>query len=188
MTGLAQPKPESPNYAGHRMNSRGLSFILWPEKNGIDGNLGHRMNGEKEIFILWPRAKKTGLNQPVFPNQSRRLLVEFDDGANSIGRDFEPNAQDGLFVDTDRGVDDRLRAGQFGVLDHLIHGRSFGLGLFASADPEDIGGRSFSGHGLDHRKVILRKDDIGLHLVLVERHVARSAATADQQDPDAKGR
>lgn len=113
--------------------------------------------------------------------------MELDDGADGIGREFDPDAEDGLLVEADGGVDDRLRTGQFCILDHLVHGRSLGLGLLAATDAEDIRGRSFTGYGFDHRKVILRKDDVGLQLILIDRQAARSAAAAHQQNGQASG-
>ena len=113
--------------------------------------------------------------------------MELDDGADSIGREFDPDAEDGLLMEADGGVDDRLRTGQFCILDHLVQSRSLGLGLLAATDAEDIRGRSFTGHGLDHGKVILRKDDVGLQLILIDSQAARSAAAAHQQNGQANG-
>ena len=116
------------------------------------------------------------------------LLVELDDGAGCEGGDFGVDAEDRLFVDADRGVDDGLGTSQFGVEDHLVHRGGFCLGRPIAADAEDVSRGCFAADVFDDKEIVLRKNDVGLQLVLVERQARRSAASAHQHQTQADQR
>ena len=93
--------------------------------------------------------------------------MKLDDGSNRVSRDFGINAQDGLRMQADLRVCDGLGACQLRILEHLVHGRGLCFGLRVASDAENVGRRSFAGDRLDDRKVVLRKNDVCLQLVLI---------------------
>ena len=82
-------------------------------------------------------------------------LKELNNSPCGIGSYFGINTENSLLVDADGGVNNSLRTGQFGILNHLVHSRCFCFRSLITTDTEKVRSGRFATDMFNNSKIVL---------------------------------